>query len=264
MVQDPAYDELIEPLAEVITRFLAGDFDYSEFRRQFQPVLESYEKSINDRAYWPLGVIADIPKHCKTNLHEWCHQALERLPKEALDRSTRCWLESTLIGNDDGYTYFSFFGNDGESRFGTHAAIYSTRIDRDSFLLSSLNGTIKRPRFQYPNLLTALRVIGGNELASWVYGTEPDNALAVIDRIWSLGDAYSESEQLRHIERQPAPEGGGSYLMLLPKSKQWMLMNEYDYERFTIYVHGRREFIADVASQLGVEPDWGWRPPNAA
>ena len=100
-------------------------------------------------------------------------------------------------------------------------------------------------------------------MATWVYGTEPDNALAVIDRVWSLGDAYKESDQLRHLERHPAPEGGGSYLMLLPKSKQWMLMNEYDYERFTIYLHGHRQFIADIASRINAAPVWEWRPPNA-
>lgn len=262
MTQPQNYDELVEPLGEIITRFLAGDFDYFEFRRQFQPALKSYEKSINDRAYWPLDVIADIPKHCKSNLREWCQQALERLPKEALDRSTRNWLESTLISNDEGYTYYSFYTNDGESRFGAHAVIFSTKVEHDSFLLSSLNGTIKQPPFRYSNLLTTLREIGGDELATWVYGTEPDNALAVIDRIWSLGDAYSESDQLRHLERQPSPEGGGSYLMLLPKSKQWMLMNEYDYGRFTIYLHGCREFIADVASQINAQPEWDWRPSD--
>jgi hypothetical protein len=259
----PDYHELIEPLAEIITRFLAGGCDYSEFRKQFQPALKSYEKSIKDRAYWPLGVIADIPKHCKSNLHEYCEQALQRLPREALDRSTRLWVDSALIANDDGYTCFSFYNSDRQSRFGTHAAIYSTRVDQDSFLLSSLNGTISRPPFRYSKLLAVLRDIGGNELATWVYGTEPDNALAVIDRVWSLGDAYKESDQLRYIERQPAPEGGGSYLMLLPKSKQWMLMNEYDYERFTIYLHGHRQFIADVASRINAEPDWEWRPPDA-
>lgn len=263
MPQTPAFDDLIEPLAEIITGFLDDDFDYREFQRRFQPALKSYEKSIGARANSPLEAIADIPKHCESNLREWCQQALDRLPKEALDRSTRCWLESTLIANENGYTYFSFFGTDGKSRFGTHAAIYSTSIDRDSFLLSSLNGTIKRPRFQYSQLLSALRDVGGNELASWVYGTEPDNAFAEIDSIWSLGDSYSESDQLRYIERQPALEGGGSYLMLLPKSKQWLLMNEYDYERFTIYLHGRREFIAEIASRINAEPDWDWRPREA-
>lgn len=65
MPQDPDYDDLVQPLAEIITRFLGGDCDYPEFQRQFQPVLKSYERSIKDRAYWPLDVIADIPKHCK-------------------------------------------------------------------------------------------------------------------------------------------------------------------------------------------------------
>jgi hypothetical protein len=190
-------------------------------------------------------------------------QALDRLPKEALDRSTRCWAERMLISSDDGGTCFMFFNDDGKSRFGTHAAIYSTRIDADSFLLSSLNGTITQPPFRYSQLLTALRDLGGNELASWAYGTEPDNALAVIERIWSMGDAYAESDQLRQLERQPAPEGGGSYLMLLPKSKRWMLLNEYDHERFTVYLHGNRQFILDVASMVNATPAWEWGPPDA-
>ena len=84
--------------------------------------------------------------------------------------------------------------------------------------------------------------------------------MAVIDWIWSLGDVYNESYQLQRIERNPAPEGGGSYLMLLPKSKEWMLVNEYDYENFTIHLHGHPQFITDVASRINVQPNWDWNP----
>jgi hypothetical protein len=262
MPQDPAYHDLIEPLAELLTQFLDGKWDYADFQARFQAALKSYESSIKDRAYWPLDVIASLPSHITPRLREYCQLALERLPKEALDRSTRRWVESTLILNDEGYTCFAFVDGDGKSRFGTHAAIYRTRIDDDSFLLSSLNGTIDKPPFRFSQLLTALCEIGGNELATWVYGTEPDNALAIIDRVWSLGDAYKESHQLQQIERHPAPEGGGSYLMLLPKSKKWMLLNEFDHQWFSIVVHGNRQFIADLASRIHASPEWEWQTPD--
>jgi len=244
-------------LADLISRFLKGEYDYPEFQHNFRPALESYERSIDDRAYSPLDAVADIPEHCKSDLRAFCEQALDRLPKEALDRSTRRWIESTLIAEEDGYTYYSFFDGSGRSRFGNHATIYSTRVDQESFLLSSFNGTVCRPSFQYSKLLAALRAVGSDELATWVYGTEPDGAFASIDHVWSLGDSYCESYHLRRIERHPSPEGGGSYLMLLPKSKEWMLMNEYDGERFTIALHGSRRFIEDVVSRIDATPDWG-------
>ena len=250
------YDEWIQPLVESINRFLAGEYDYPEFQRQFKSALKSYKKSIRDRPYWPLELIADIPRHLKSNLRDYCEEALERLPKEALDRSTRYWVGSTLIVNEGRYSHYSFCEDDGQSRFGTHAALYSTCIDQDSFLLSALNGTITPPPFRYSSLLTALREIGGNELATWVYGTEPDNAFAKIDHVRSLGNVYEEPAQLQRLERHPAPEGGGSYLMLLPKSKQWLLLTEYDDDRLSICLHGHRRFIAQVAAHINVEPDW--------
>lgn len=270
MPQQPDFDQLTTPLAELLTQFLAGGLRYADFLPRFRTALRAYEGSINDLAYWPLGAIAemplgvsaDLPKQFESELHDYCQQALDRLPKEALDRSTRLWIESTLIEEIDDWTYFSFFNSDGQSLFGTHAAIYSTRIDDDSVLLSALNGTISQSPFRYDELLNVLRDIGGNELATWVYGTEPDNVIASIDRIWSLGDAYEESDQLRQLESHPSLEGGGSYLMLLPKSKQWMLMNEYYYEGFSICLHGNRQFIVDVASRINAEPDWEWRPSD--
>lgn len=262
MPHDIPYDELIEPLAALIKKFLSGEFDYPQFQRQFAPALESYERQVRGRAYSPLGVIADIPRHCRNDLRKYCQEALERLPKEALDRSTREWVDKSLIANDDGYTYFSFFEREGRSRFGTHALFYESPVVHDSFLLSALQGSIAPPTFAYSELLLALRDAGGDELATWVYGTEPDNALAFVNMVWSLGNAYAETYQLRRLEREPAPEGGGSYLMLLPKSKKWMLLHQYDYEQFTIQLHGSREFIEEVAARINAEPVWAWRPPD--
>lgn len=251
------YDELILPLAELIRRFLSGKYDYRQFQREFGPALHEYQRQIKGRAYSPLEVIADIPSHCKADLRKYCQEALERLPKEALDRATRDWVESTLIANEDGYTYFSFFARNGHSHFGSHAGFYSSPIERDSFLLSAFNGTLKPIAFRYVDLLAALRAIGGNEPATWVYGIEPDGALAIIHKVWSLGDAYAESYHLQLLERHPSPEGGGSYLMLLPKSKSWLLLHNYDYEQLTISLHGASSFITAVAARIGVQPEWG-------
>ena len=256
------FEKLTEPLAELIENYLAGEFDYPEFQRRFQPVLEDYEKKVGGKAYWPLDVIADVPRHCRKDLNQYCRQAIERLPKEALERSTRIWVESELIEHDQTYSFFNFFDPSGSSRFGAHAAFYSNPVEQYSFLLSSLNATFVPPPFRFAELLQRLRDVGGNELATWVYGTEPDNVIAMIDRISGLGDPYGEPDRLRWIEQQPAPEGGGSYLMLLPKSKKWMLLNEYDYNRFTIYLHGEVEFIDRVAQGIGAQTIWNFDSRN--
>jgi hypothetical protein len=246
------FDELILPLVELLRRFLAGEWDYPAFQPQFKRALQAYQHAVRDKAYWPLDVIADIPQHCRASLHNYCRQAIERLPKESLDRSTRQWLDTELIATDRGYTFFSFYDSDGRSRFGDVVRLYSAKIDSESYLLSALNSSLVPPSFRYADLLSSLRDTGGNELATWVYGTEPDNALANVECVWSLGDTYAESHQLRRLERSPAEEGGPSNLMLLPKSKRWMLLNEADGGTFTISLHGSRTFIDTVAMQIKV------------
>jgi hypothetical protein len=257
MLQEIDYHELVKPLQELLLRFLAGEWDYPAFQPLFRKALSSYAASIMDRPYWPLDVIADIPAHVREKLNDYCRQALDRLPKEALDRSTRVWIDRVLISNEDGHTAFSFFLPDGASRFGTHAVFYSTCIDDDCFLLSALNGIIPKPSFSYAGLLGALRENANGELASWVYGTEPDNALAIVNRVWSLGDSFKECYHLRQLEQEPAPQGGASYLMLLPRSREWMLLNEYYSGCFTISLHAQRSFIERIASAVDVMPDWG-------
>ena len=59
------------------------------------------------------------------------------------------------------------------------------------------------------------------------------------------------------LEQEPAPEGGGSYLILLPRSRKWMLVNEYQNDWFGISLHGPRTFIERIASAVKVIPEWG-------
>lgn len=46
------------------------------------------------------------------------------------------------------------------------------------------------------------------------------------------------------------------YLMLLPRSNQGMLLNEYDHVRFTIFLREHRQLIAVVTMWIGATPVW--------
>ena len=89
MAIQPDYHTLIKPLANLITRFLNGEWTYVEFQREFQPALKSYEKAIKDRAYSPLDVVADVPRHCVPKL----------LSKRWSDCPKRLWIGQLVSGS---------------------------------------------------------------------------------------------------------------------------------------------------------------------
>lgn len=121
-------------------------------------------------------------------------------------------------------------------------------IEGESFLLPALNGTFKPLPFLYSELLSTLTETSGDELAAWAMCSEPDNAFALVDNVWSLGNVYEEARQIEQT-RGDSVQWGNCYLLLLPKSKNWMLVNYYRFNGFEISLHGTREFIDTVERQ---------------
>ena len=234
----------INELQRLLSEFLGDSFSRSDFVKLFSKALERYKETINDRPYYPLNDICQLNRFSDEEFKKYCLQALERLPREELDRTTRHWLEKELVDDDA----FNFFKPDGVSKFGESAVLYSSKIDGESFLLSALNGTLKPLSFRYVDLLAALKVVGNSELAAWVYCSEPDNAFAHIENVWSLGSVYEEPSQLSQIEqtRGDSVQWGNCYLLLLPKSKSWMLVNHCHFDGFEIALHGHKDFIGGV------------------
>ena len=151
------FDQLVEPLIKLLDQFLHGGMAQTKFQLQFKTALEEYESKVGSRGYSPLAVVANPEEHHLPHYLKYCKEALERLPKEALDRSTRHWVEQTLVEDDGRFSYFRFTDPAGVSLFGSCQLLYSTPIDGMSFLLSEMNGTIVRSNFAYQKLLEALR-----------------------------------------------------------------------------------------------------------
>lgn len=161
--------------------------------------------------------LKDLMAMSGNELTKYASKALERLPREELDRATKKWVSENLI-------------------------------DGESFLLSSLNGTIKPLSFNYADMLQALKEVSDEELAIWVFCSEPDNMFAAIESVWSLGHVYEETNQLAKIEqiRGDSVQWGNCYQLLLPKSKAWMLLNYYYFEGFEMSLLGDKAFINKV------------------
>lgn len=230
---------MLEHHIDKLKTLLAGLLDSSLSEMEFKPLyiaaLKEYEEYIGDRPYWPLKDLIDM---WGTDLHKYSSQALERLPREELDRSTKKWIRENLV-TDEAFDF---------RRFDEKLQLYKSDIDCESFLLSALNGTLKPLPFKFADLLQSLKQISGEELASWVICTEPDGAFTVIESIWSLGKVYEDPGQLTKIEQIKGShvQWGDCYQLLLPKSKKWALVNFYNFREFEISVYGDKEFLNKV------------------
>jgi len=233
----------ISTLHYLLCKLLNSTLSEKDFRNEFGSALSKYAEYIKDRPYAPLN---DLTLMSGEKLRTLALEALQRLPREELDRGTREWLKSNLV-----YEYGFIFNDESrQSTFGEVVQLYQTKIEKASFLLSALNGTIQQPTFKYAELLTVLKEHSSNELAAWVLCTEPDGAFAHIDHVWTLGEAYEEPEQLAQIEQIQggSVSWGDCFLMLLPKSKNWMLLNTYRFSSFEISLHAKAEFVDAVLS----------------
>jgi hypothetical protein len=230
-------EHYIEKLETLLKQLIDYSLSEAEFKALYSSALNEYEKYISDRPYWPLK---DLVAMSGSDLLKYSSQALERLPREELDRTTKQWVSENLIDGEE----FSF------EIYEEKVELYSSKIEGESFLLSSLNGTLKPLSFKFSDLLQVLKELSGGELAAWVLCSEPDNAFACIESIWSLGNVYEEDNQLSKIEqiRGDSVQWGNCYQLLLPKSKNWALVNFYYFEGFEMSLYGESSFLNEVLS----------------
>lgn len=245
----------IAELESLLKQYLTKNPPRSAFQEAFSGAVGRYRQFIQDRPYYPLVDIGEYGGP-EDSFKKLCTMALERLPREELDRQTRHWICENLVDGDE----FSFFHSTGLSKFGASERLHKSNIDGESFLLSALNGTLRPLQFRYANLLGALRDASDGEIAAWVSCSEPDNAFANIEHVWTLGSAYEEPGQLSRLEqiRGDSVQWGNCYLLLLPKSKAWMLVNHYYFSGFEISLHGEPNFVAEILARNPVRAGfWG-------
>src|SRR5688572_16786891 len=76
------------------------------FVSAFRQAFAAYTEAVDSRPYSPLEAIADSGRRPDEQLMKFCSQALERLPRELLDRSTRQWITDHLV-DDYGFSFLN-------------------------------------------------------------------------------------------------------------------------------------------------------------
>jgi len=233
-----------------LREFLSGAITRPAFLVAFRDALDHYANVIDSKPYYPLADIVDSGRRSEEQLKLLCKQAAERLPRELLDRSTREWISVNLVTEDS----FSFLNADGVSKFGDVQVLHATPIERQSFLLSAISGSLQPAPFSYENLLKKLRALSGGQLATWALCVEPDGAFASIESLWSLGETFDEPEQLAKLEqiRGDHVQWGNCYLLLLPADRKWLLVNRYNFSEFSIELHADTTVCKQVSDAIGL------------
>lgn len=181
---------------------------------------------------------------------------LSAIQEEYYEQDLRSWVLNNLFSNDIDGSLFEIY-EDFESRkskFGIETVLYSVKLS-DSFILAIIEGTIPPAEFKYRDLMSSICKASSEEKCYWVYITEPDNCIAVLEeaRLHYWGKEYSQDYQLQSFEKKPAAEGGCSYMCLIPESKSWILVHEMNpLNDFTIAIHSNEKFREDVLTSLSV------------
>jgi hypothetical protein len=262
-------------ILELIQNFLNDEVNQAHFNSTYPPLLAKYEEDIDDSAYYPLDILA--PSDCnddkawKQNMREMylseiakldellednepsysetmsvekqkehCREALERLPIELLDRSTKSWVEDELLEDEK----FVFFDNSNRSKLGSHDVLYVTPLENESFLITALNGNMPKLDFNYGELLQSLKKHGGSQRATWVRCSEPDG-FSYIEVSQFFTDPYQDIENLHWIEHSASQDtqGGVCHLILIAEDRSWMLLHTNTFDEFKIELHGSKQFM---------------------
>lgn len=198
----------------------------------------------------------DAPKGEK-ELKKLAEQALNQIREGHTLRELATWVRKHLISSDPAYPIFEIYSDfsNRKSKLGKETVLYSARIP-DSFVLAVIEGNVTPAPFKYADLMKAVMSATNEQPCYWVYITEPDNALAVVEQLrphrWEA--LYSQYYQLEAFEKNPAAEGGCSYMCLLPEDKSWLLVHELiPMDSFTISLHSDENFSERVLGMLGVQ-----------
>lgn len=204
-------------------------------------------------------VTTEQSKHLtNANEHNWVN--LKIIMTESNDRKeeklSKRWVQDTLISDDPEWPLFEIYENyeTRQSKIGNETVLYSVNLP--SNLLSSLiDGSAPSANFKYTDLINSIKVASSEEACCWVQINEPDNVLAIVEDVWAhtWDEYYSQDHQLEALLTNPAPEGGCSFMCLVPTSRSWVLVHELNPENdFTISIHADEKFSDDVLAKLGV------------
>ncbi len=158
------------------------------------------------------------------------------------------WIYKTLVDENE-FLSTSFF----DKKF----AIYYTPLS-NSFLATIINGSglpasykVSPGEFQYNHIIRQVAAVTKQESAVWFYYTVLDNSVGQLNSVWECNYNHCLDYPLEKFEREPAEEGGVSYLGLLSKNKSWLLLHSYEpCESFEISFHGSKTITGNLENSL--------------
>jgi len=278
-VEEDKIAEKSNKVVAVLEGFINGDISTLEFERTFPIVLSEYEEVIGGSAYYPLDML--VPSFDKTvewresiiqgyrteiermekqmlqpveryaqtlpkvKYRELCIEGLERFPIEILDRTTKHWVESNLIKEEE----ISFFDGNGESLFGTCESLYKCELKHQSFLLTAVNGGFPSFPKTLEELLKQLGELSNNAPAAWIRCYD-SGGHACVEQCHNFEDPFKNMGVIQWIELTDIQhtQGGVCNLLLLPESKEWMLVLSNTFVFFEITIHGNNRFVEHVVN----------------
>lgn len=202
------------------------------------------------------------------SLHKLDQEQRKQLCKDALfeiNMQVRCstvhnWIQNNLVEGD----FFKFLDKRKKSKFGKNIGLYKTPVMKSSFLLSALSRAITPPPYLFEEILQALQKTTINQECFWVQCSEVDGVYAQIEVLshrikrrkedqWSLKDPYEDTEGLIWFEGESLREGtqsGDCHLLLLSSDYSWVLKLSYNFEEWSIELHGNEQFLSNFQKQL--------------
>ncbi len=270
-------------ILELLEQYTNGELSRNTFTEKYGQVFAKLEEKFGDDVCYPLNIIVptsgnseqawmqsmretyqrelenldsmlkeDEPSYTEKlseeEQKELCVEAIGSIPKAALDRAAKQWIEDNLVEDEE----FKFDDEAGVSKFGACKTLFQAKLVHESILMSALSGNLGRLDFEYAELVRLLKDSNEDVKTVWVRCSDVDGFSCIENTSWYT-DHNQEVENLNWIEHTSAEETqwGACHLVLLPAHKEWMLVHSNDYENFKIQLHGSESFIKGITDQLG-------------
>lgn len=123
-------------------------------------------------------------------------------------------------------------------------------------LIDGCRGTpewVRQPHETHSDaLFRSLRGLVRRYGASWLYITDPDNALSVFEWEKEIDPDYFNSHPLIEFEKNPAQEGGASFLCIGFHDREGLVVIERE-TTLKITLHANPERMAEILTGMGIE-----------
>ncbi len=270
-----------QKILELLNEYLSEKISRKEFTDTYSGLLPELESKLEEGLYHPLNVIVatddnserawkedmrnmylreienldrllekDEPSYAENlteeQQKELCNEAIDFIPKAALDRSSKKWIESSLIEDEE----FSFFDESGKSKLGNSEVLYQAKLVRKSFIMTAFSGGLAKLEYDYALLIETLKKHTGGDTV-WVRCSEPDGFRSIDGTPWYT-DPADEIENLNWLEYTDpeTTQWGPCYLLFMPENRKWLLVHANDFEGFSVVLHGPKDFLDEVLNEI--------------